>query len=58
MNKFILISVTNNITRFIEKCNKYNIELFNISYIEKNKIIVKVFKDDLDNIKLYNYIVI
>ena len=55
MNKFILISVTNNITRFIEKCNKYNIELFNISYIEKNKIIVKVFKDDLDNIKLYNY---
>ena len=55
MNKFILIKVNNNIKRFLEKCNKYNIELFNINYIDKDKIIVKIKKEDFDNIKKYNY---
>ena len=35
MNNFILISVKNNIKRFISKCNKYNIELYNITNINK-----------------------
>ena len=33
MNKYIIINVKNNIKRFINKCNKYNIELYNINYI-------------------------
>ena len=55
MNNYILISVENNINRFINKCNKYNIELFNIKYINKNKIIVKINENDFENIKVYNY---
>ena len=34
MNNFILISVKNNIKRFFSKCNKYNIELYDIRYID------------------------
>jgi len=55
MNNFILIKVENNINRFINKCNKYNIELYNITYISKNEIIVKVLKNDIKNIERYNY---
>ncbi len=55
MNKFILIEVNNNIKKFLEKCNKYNIELFNINYINKDKIIVKINKNDYKIIKRYNY---
>ena len=55
MNKFILIEVTNNIKRFIDKCKKYEIDLHNVTYIDKNKIIVKINKKDLDIIKKYNY---
>ena len=55
MNKYILISVENNINRFINKCNKNKIELFTINYISDNNIIVKIKKEDLENIKIYNY---
>lgn len=55
MNKYIIIKVTQDIKRFINKCNNYNIELYNIKYIDKDNIIVKIKKDDLDNIKIYNY---
>lgn len=55
MNKFILISVTNNIKRFIDKCKRYNLDLHNLTYIDKNKIIVKINKEDLELIKRYNY---
>lgn len=55
MNKYIIIKVKNNIKRFINKCNKYNIELYNINYIDKDNIIVKINKDDYKNIKTYNY---
>jgi len=55
MSKYILIKVVNNINRFINKCNKYNIELYNIKYLSKNEIIVKVLVDDLKNIERYNY---
>ena len=55
MNNFILISVKNNIKRFISKCNKYNIELYDIRYIDKDNIIVKINKNDFKNIKTYNY---
>ena len=55
MNKYILIKVNNNINRFINKCNSYNIELFNIRYIDKNNIIAKIEKDKYDIIKKYNY---
>lgn len=55
MNRFVLIEVTNNIKRFIDKCKKYDIDLHNVTYINKNKIIVKINKNDLDIIKRYNY---
>lgn len=55
MNKYIIIKVKNNIKRFINKCNKYNIELYNINYLDKDNIIVKINKDDYKNIKTYNY---
>lgn len=55
MNKYIIIRVTHDIKRFINKCNSYNIELYNIKYIDKDIIIVKIKKDDFDNIKIYNY---
>lgn len=55
MNKYIIIRVTHDIKRFINKCNSYNIELYNIKYIDKDNIIVKIKKDDFDNIKIYNY---
>ena len=54
MNKYIIINVKNNIKRFINKCNKYNIELYNINYIDKDNIIVKINKEDYKNIKTYN----
>ena len=55
MNRFILIKVENNIKRFIDKCRKYNIDLHNVNYINKDSIVVKVDKKDLDIIKKYNY---
>ena len=55
MNKYILIKVTNNIARFINKCNKYNIEIYDICYVNKNEIIVKIDKSNYKNIKIYNY---
>ena len=55
MNKYIIINVKNNIKRFINKCNKYNIELYNINYVDKDNIIVKINKEDYKNIKTYNY---
>ena len=54
MNKYILISVKNNINRFIDKCKKYGIELYNINYINSKEIIVKIKKDNYKNIKRYN----
>ena len=51
MNKYIIIKVTQDIKRFINKCNSYNIELYNIKYIDKDNIIVKIKKDEFDNIK-------
>ena len=42
MNKYIIIRVTHDIKRFINKCNSYNIELYNIKYIDKDNIIVKI----------------
>lgn len=55
MNRFILIKVENNIKRFIEKCKKYDIDLHNLNYINKDSIVVKIDKKDLDIIKKYNY---
>ncbi|MBQ3021030.1 MAG: sporulation protein YqfD [Bacilli bacterium] len=55
MNDYILINVKNNIKRFIDKCIKRNIELYDIKYINKKEIIVKINKKDLKNIKIYNY---
>ena len=51
MNKFIIIKVKNNIKRFLDKSNKYNIELHDINYIDDNEILVKVFENDFKKIK-------
>ena len=55
MSKFIVIKVTNNIKRFINKCRTNNFELYDINYVDKNNIIIKIKKEDLENIKKYNY---
>ena len=55
MSKFIVIKVTNNIKRFINKCRTNNFELYDINYLDKNNIIIKIKKEDLENIKKYNY---
>ena len=55
MNRFILIKVQNNIKRFIDKCKKYNINLHNLNYLNKDNIVVKIDKKDLEIIKKYNY---
>ena len=55
MNKFIIIKVKNNIKRFLDKSNKYDIELHNIIYINDNEILVKIFDKDFKKIKRYNY---
>lgn len=55
MSKFIVIKVTNNIKRFINKCTTNNFELYDINYLDKNNLIIKIKKEDLENIKKYNY---
>ena len=55
MNRFILIVVKNNIKRFINKCNTYNINLYSVNYVDEDKIIVKIEKKDFDLVKKYNY---
>lgn len=55
MSKFIVIKVTNNIKRFINKCRTNNYELYDINYLDKNNIIIKIKKEDLENIKKNNY---
>lgn len=55
MSKFIVIKVTNNIKRFINKCRTNNYELYDINYLDKNNIIIKIKKEYLENIKKNNY---
>lgn len=55
MSKLVIIKVTNNINKFIDKCIKYKIDLLNITYLDKNSILVKVYIDDLDKIYKLNY---
>ena len=55
MSNYILIKVTNNISRFINKCKSNNFELYNITYLKKDIILAKIKKEDLENIKRYNY---
>ena len=55
MSKFIAIKVTNNIKRFINKCTNNNFELYDINYLDKNNIIIKIKKEDLEKIKKYNF---
>lgn len=55
MNDFIIIKVLNNISRFINKCSKYNLDLHNIKYLNSNEILVKIRKEDYKLIKRYNY---
>lgn len=55
MSKFIAIKVTNNIKRFINKCTNNNFELYDINYLDKNNIIIKIKKEDLEKIKKCNF---
>lgn len=54
-NRFVYIVVSNNIKRFINKCKSYGIDLHDLNYVDKNKLIVKIDKKDLDIVKRYNY---
>ena len=55
MNKYAYIKVVNNINRFINKCKKNNIELYDIIYLNQNEIIVKIIKQEYELIQQYNY---
>ncbi len=41
----------NNIERFIKRLKSNNIEILNIKYINKCEIIIKIYKDDYENIE-------
>lgn len=50
----IIIKVTNNIERFLKKCMRYGINLYDIKR-KKDYLIIKVRKSDLDKIEKLNY---
>ena len=39
-----------NIERFIKRINSYNLEILNIDYIKYNEIIIRINKNDLDEL--------
>ena len=51
----IILKVTNNINKFIDRCIKRKIELLNISYIDKDNVLIKIYVDDLEVIEKINY---
>lgn len=51
----VVIQVTGNINKFIDKCIKRKIELLNINYVDNDNIIVCIYKEDLDILKKINY---
>ena len=54
MNK-IIINVKNNISRFIKKCIYYNINIYNIIYLNDDEINCQIDIKDYKKIKKYNY---
>lgn len=50
-----IVKVTNNISKFINKCIKYKIDLINITYIDSNNILIKIKREDLERIYKFNY---
>ena len=50
----IIIKVKNQLDRFIKKCLKEGIDLYNIEYIE-DYLIVKIKSEDYKRIKKINY---
>ena len=55
-NRFIYILVENNVNRFINKCMMYEIDLHDLKYLDKNKLIVKIDKNDLSDKSKEGYI--
>lgn len=51
----VIIKVSSNLNKFIDKCIKRKIELLNINYIDQNNALIKIYLQDLENIKKYNY---
>lgn len=55
MNKTINIKVVGYLDRFINKCIKNNITLFNINYLDKDSALVTIYFNDYKTIKKLNY---
>ena len=55
MNNKIIINVKNNISRFIKKCISYNINIYNIIYLNNDEINCQIDIKDYKKIKKYNY---
>lgn len=54
-SELIIIKVTGNLNKFINKCLKYEISLLNITYLDKETALVKIYKEDYSRIKKINY---
>ena len=55
MTNLIIIKVSKHINRFIRKCIDYKINLFEVSYIDKDNILVKIKLEDYTKVKRLNY---
>jgi len=51
----IIIKVTGNINKFIDKCVRRKISLLNINYIDRNSVLIKIYLNDLENVEKFNY---
>lgn len=54
-NKDIVVKVNSNVSKFISKCLKYDIDLLNVSYVDDDIILVKIHKEDYSRLKKLCY---
>ena len=55
MNNLIIIKVTNHLRRFIRKCIDYQINLYNVTYLDNDNMFVKIKLEDYRLVKRINY---
>jgi len=51
----VILKVSGNINKFIDKCIRRKIELLDISYINKDCALIRIYLSDLENVERYNY---
>lgn len=55
MNNYLILEVNDYIDRFLNKCIKAKIQIYNIEYLNKDKIIIKINAHDYNRLKRLNY---